>query len=206
MPGPNIDFWQDRFARGQTPWDRGAASPQLQAWIDAGELSAAGMNGPVGVPGCGAGYEVEQLARHGMEVIAVDYAPAAIALTRARMAQAALSAQLVQADVLRWQPATPLAGVYEQTCLCALHPDQWTAYAAQLRGWLRPGGRLFALFMQMHRPGAASGQIEGPPYHCDVNAMRALFPEPLWGWPPPPYGRVPHPMGMSELAMVLTRR
>ena len=31
------------------------------------------------------------------------------------------------------KPAAPLAAVYEQTCLCALHPDLWTAYAAQLQ-------------------------------------------------------------------------
>ena len=56
------------------------------------------------------------------------------------------------------------------------------------------------------RPGAANGVIEGPPYHCDVNAMRALFTGSVWTWPKPPYGRVPHPMGHAELAAVLVRR
>ena len=53
---------------------------------------------------------------------------------------------------------------------------------------------------------AANGVIEGPPYHCDVNAMRALFTGSVWTWPKPPYGRVPHPMGHAELAAVLVRR
>jgi len=96
--------------------------------------------------------------------------------------------------------------VYEQTCLCALYPGQWRAYADQLHRWLVPGGRLFALFMQSLRPGAAEGYIQGPPYHCDVHAMRALLPESKWAWPKPPYARTAHPSGLAELAVVLERR
>jgi hypothetical protein len=49
--------------------------------------------------------------------------------------------------------------------------------------------------------------IEGPPYHCDINAMRALFPEQRWHWPKPPYARVDHPhiAKMFELAVILRR-
>ncbi len=36
--------------------------------------------------------------------------------------------------------------------------------------------------------------------------MRALFPERLWQWPKPPYAKVPHPMGMHELAVPLIKR
>lgn len=206
MAGPTPEFWQSRFEAGHTPWDRGAANPQLQQWLDAGELDPQRIGASMAVPGCGSGYEVESLARAGFAVTALDYAPAAIALTLQRLQQPSLSASVVQADVLHWQPATPLDAIYEQTCLCALHPDHWVAYASQLHRWLRPGGRLFALFMQALRSGADSGLIEGPPYHCDIHAMRALFPAERWEWPKPPYARVPHPMGMVELALVLVRR
>jgi SAM-dependent methyltransferase len=206
MPGPDVNFWQQRFEQRHTPWDRGAPSPQLQRWLDDGSLAAAAAAGRIAVPGCGAGHEVAELAAAGLDVVAIDYARAAVELTRARLAARALRAELVEADVLAWQPAAPLSAVYEQTCLCALHPDHWTAYAAQLQRWLRPGGRLFALFMQMPREAAAQGEILGPPYHCDINAMRALFPSALWDWPKPPYAQVPHPMGMRELAVVLVRR
>ncbi len=33
MHGPDAAFWQDRFERGDTPWDRGGPSPQLMAWL-----------------------------------------------------------------------------------------------------------------------------------------------------------------------------
>ena len=58
------------------------------------------------------------------------------------------------------------------------------------------------------RPGMQrrAGFIEGPPYHVDVNALRALFDAGRWVWPKPPYVRVPHHNGSHELALVLVRR
>jgi SAM-dependent methyltransferase len=208
MPGPTVDFWQQRFASGSLPWDRGEPSPQLLDWLADGSLRAAG--GRIAVPGCGAGHEVAALAAAGFQVTGIDYAPGAVSMARERLAAQArnaevLRAEVVQADVLQWQPATPLDAVYEQTCLCALHPDQWVAYASQLRRWLRPGGSLFAMLMQAPREGASQGRIEGPPYHLDIHAVRALFPEPAWRWPAPPYPGVPHRQGWVELAVRLER-
>lgn len=204
--GPDREFWETRFVAQQTPWERGEVHPQLKRWLDDGSLDAASLGGAIAVPGCGSGIDVAALAGAAFDVVAIDFTTAAIERTTQRLQAEGLSAQCVRADVLEWQPDAPLAAVYEQTCLCALYPDQWVAYATQLRRWLRPGGRLFALFVQAQRAGAAQGFIEGPPYDCDINAMRALFPAPLWSWPKPPYDSVPHPMGSSELAVVLTRR
>ncbi|MCH8178409.1 MAG: methyltransferase domain-containing protein [Proteobacteria bacterium] len=202
MTGPTPDFWQNLFDQNATRWDRGGCSPQLLAWLDSGALAPC----RIAVPGCGGGWEVAELARRGFEVIGIDYTPAAVERTRALLAEQGLHAEVVQADVLQWQPAAPLDAVYEQTCLCALHPDLWTGYAQQLHRWVRPGGTLFALFMQMVRPGAVQeGLIEGPPYHCDINAMRALFPGTQWHWPKPPYPQVKHPNLSHELVLPLTR-
>ena len=201
MAGPTREFWQQRFAEGNTPWDRGAANPQLDAWLAAGALKPCRIL----VPGCGSGYEVATLAKAGFDVTGLDYAPVAIARTRNLLATANLNAELIEADVLAWQPPRQYDAIYEQTCLCALYPDQWRDYADQLHRWLVAGGRLFALFVQFPRPGAADGEIQGPPYHCDINAMRALFPAPRWNWPKPPYPRTSHPRGLAELGTVLSR-
>lgn len=203
MPGPDRDFWQRRFEQRQTPWDRAAPSPQIAAWQADGTL----RNGlRIAVPGCGSGHDVLALARAGCDVTAIDYASAATELTQAQLTSHGQCARVVQADVLAWQPDSPLDAVYEQTCWCALHPDCWAAYAAQLQAWLRPGGALLMLAMQYRRDSAAAGCIEGPPYHMDINAVRALLPESLWGWQAPPYSAVPHPAGWTELAIVLQRR
>ncbi|MEJ8857392.1 methyltransferase domain-containing protein [Variovorax robiniae] len=202
MAGPTPAFWQERFDTATTPWDRGAPGPQLERWIAEGVI-APGQR--VLVPGCGSGWDVAALAEAGMAVTGIDYVEGAVTRTRHRLADRSLEAEVVQADVLAWNPPQPVDAVYEQTCLCALHPDHWTAYAAQLATWVRPGGTLFALFMQRPDPSSADGAVTGPPYHCDIHAMRALFPSPLWHWPKPPYERVAHPSMAYELAVVLTR-
>jgi SAM-dependent methyltransferase len=201
MTGPTREFWEQRFAEGNIPWDRGASNPQLRAWIAAGELRPCRIL----VPGCGSGHEVTELALAGFEVTGLDYADEAIARTHQRLQDAQVDATLVQADALAWAPDRPFDAIYEQTCLCALYPDQWREYADQLHRWLAPGGKLFALFLQLLRPDAAQGFVQGPPYHCDINAMRALLAEPAWQWPKPPYARTTHPAGLAELAVVLER-
>jgi len=203
MAGPTQDFWQERFATGTTPWNRGAPNPQLARWIADGTL-ASGM--AVIVPGCGHGWEVAALAKAGMHVTGIDFAHNALAICRQILDSDGCTAKLVDADVLHWQPDTPVDAVFEQTCLCALYPDFWQRYATQLHTWLKPGGKLLALFLQALRPEATHGFIDGPPYHCDINAMRALFPEKAWIWPKPPYAQVDHPNLSHELALRLVRR
>jgi SAM-dependent methyltransferase len=202
MSGPTIEFWQDRYANRQTGWDRGGASPQLTAWLDSGALRPC----RIVVPGCGRGWEVAELAHRGFSVTALDYAEQAVAHTRALLEARGLQACVEQADVLTWKPDDVFDVVYEQTCLCALHPDRWFEYAAALRGWLPAGGRLYALFMQALKPEASQGFVQGPPYHCDIHAMRALFPATRWTWEKPPFPQVAHPNGFGELAVRLQAR
>ena len=105
----------------------------------------------------------------------VDLAPTSVAVQRVRLEAASLAGAVHEADLLTWQPAAPFDAVYDQTCLCALPPAALPAYAARLHGWLRPGGRLFILFMQ-------TGKTGGPPFDCPLPAMRRLFGA-GWEWP-----------------------
>lgn len=200
MPGPTATFWNERFRTHTTGWDRGGVHPQLLRWLSTGELQPCRIL----VPGCGAGHEVLHLAAAGFEVTALDYAEQAVHLVRQRLDENGLCAEVLQADVRHWDAPQPFDAIWEQTCLCALYPDDWSLYAQRLHRWLTPQGRLFALFMQSAKPGAEEGWIQGPPYHCDILAMRALFPSGQWQWPKPPYPRLPHPGGSAELALVLT--
>ncbi len=203
MPGPDAAFWQQRFESGDTPWDRGAPSPQLLRWLQEGSLQPC----RIAVPGCGSGWEAVELARRGFSVTAIDLVSAACDRTRARAQQAGVSVEVVQADVAAWRPERPLDAVFEQTCLCAIHPFLWTGYVRALREWIRPGGALWAMFMQRPRASAVDeGRIEGPPYHCDVTAMHLLFSSEAWAWPEPPLPKVAHPAGWHELAACLQRR
>ncbi|MFM8798412.1 MAG: methyltransferase domain-containing protein [Fluviibacter sp.] len=198
------NFWQEKFETQQTGWDRGQASPQLMHWLASGALNPRETQ-RIAVPGCGKGWEVAALSEAGFETTGLDYTPAAVAEAQQRLQVAGLAGEVVQADVLTYTPEQPFDAVYEQTCLCALTPDNWVAYSQQLMRWIRPGGRLYALFMQVSRPGSQQGLVEGPPFHCDINAMHALFDQRHWRWPAGALSQVPHKNGLFELAVVLER-
>ena len=187
-------FWDVRYGHGVTPWDRGGLSPALGHWLNEGVLEPSRIL----VPGCGRGYEVVELARRGFDVTAVDLSPTAIEMVSEKLEAAGLSATLVQADFFRWKPDSPFDSIYEQTSLCALLPDQWRAYVKRLSEWLVPGGRLFALFMQTNRAG-------GPPFHCDLDAMKALFAADAWAWSPSEPEKVDHSTGFFEFGVILKR-
>lgn len=186
--------WESHYQRGETGWDRGGVSPALDHWFGNGN----GHPRRVLVPGCGRGYEVAVLAARGFEVTAVDIAPSAVQALRNLLDRVGADAQVVEADLLCWDAPAPFDAVYEQTCLCALDPATWPAYAARLRRWLRSGGSLFAQFMQTGREG-------GPPFHCDVGAMRGLFAAHTWTWLADEPMRIDHPNGLHELGFELIR-
>ena len=196
-------FWQSKYDSNQTGWDRGAVSPQLITLCNEQLLKPC----RIAVPGCGSGWELIELAGRGFDVVGIDYTQAAIERSQALLKKHHLVAELILADVLKFDISKKFDAVYEQTCLCAIHPDSWVKYAKQLHTWLKPGGSLFLMAMQIPRKLAVEeGVIEGPPYHCDINAIRALFSSTYWLWPKPPYVKVPHPNHMHELAIELKRR
>lgn len=185
--------WQTRYDTGKTGWDRGEASPMLKQWLETGELRPC----QILVPGCGHGHEVIALAEAGFDVTAVDFADSAVESLSDELKRRKLRANVVQSDVFSFCQARRFDAVYEQTCLCAIHPSQWQTYQHLLACWLRVGGNLFALFMQSDAP-------EGPPYSCPPNRMRELFSAPTWHWADEST-RVEHPTGMHEIASQITR-
>jgi len=197
MPTKSLEqkkAWENRYQMGQTGWDRGAINPAPLPILDNGILTPCRLL----IPGCGRGYEVALLAERGFDITAVDIAPSAIRAVRGLLAQHGLSATIIEADFLKWTPATLFDAIYEQTSLCALHPDNWQTYANQLRAWLVPGGHLVANFLQTDQSG-------GPPFHCAMDEMKTLFPKNLWKWPDSLPQHIEHPSGRHELGVVLVR-
>lgn len=186
--------WVSRYENGQTGWDRGDISPALSDWLMTGALQPCRIL----VPGCGWGYEVVALARLGFDVTAIDIVEEAVTHVKQQLSEHGCEAEVIQGDLLHWQPQEPFDAVYEQTCLCALNPALWQDYERCLHQWLQPGGHLFALFMQTGREG-------GPPFHCELSDMRALFDEERWRWPDYDGDRIPHPSGRHEQRLILER-
>ena len=185
-------FWEGKYHRNETGWDRGSASPALATWLD--ELPPCRIL----IPGCGRGHEVIELARLGFEVTGIDIATPAIEHLKSELEREGLTATLIHADLFKTE-LPPFDAIYEQTCLCAMPPARWPVYEQWLFNHLKPGGKLLALFMQ-------TGTEGGPPFHCDIDEMRGIFLPERWRWPDSLGDAVPHPSGRHEIACHLIRR
>jgi SAM-dependent methyltransferase len=187
--------WEERFREGTTRWERPALHPAFVDWQESGVLAPCNIL----VPGAGRSTEPMALAEAGFTVTVVDSAPTAVATQQARLERVHMTARVELADLFAWQAPAPFDAIYDQTCLCALPPNLWPDYVARLHLWLRPGGRLFILFMQ-------TGKDGGPPFNCNLAAMRTLFDSAHWVWPDTLAEMVPHSSGVgTEQPAVLSR-
>jgi SAM-dependent methyltransferase len=129
-----------------------------------------------------------------------DIAPSAITVQRQAFEEAGHKGEFIAQDFLSWQSgAHSFDLAYEQTCLCAVGRDQRQAYEEAMWDALRPGGKLFALFMQ-------TGGRGGPPFHCGLKEMKDIFTLGRWDWDEAPPFRSDHPIGVHELGTVLRKR
>ncbi len=187
------NIWESRYQAGTTGWDRGATSSNLNYWLKNDLLKPCRIL----IPGCGNGYEVLTLAQLGFDVIAIDIAPTAIENLQAMLDKESLNAELILDDFFSWNPDAKFDAIFEQTSLCALPPELWEQYETQLHNWLKPKGKVYAQFMQTGRKG-------GPPYHCELTDMDALFVKDKWRWSDEYISQEKEP-GMTELLYLLDK-
>lgn len=187
------NIWESRYQEGVTRWDRGSSSANLSYWLDKQLLKPC----RVLIPGCGNGYEVLTLAKLGFEVVAIDVAPTAIENLRSILDKENINAELVLGDFFTWNPEVKFDAIFEQTSLCALPPKEWKQYESKLSDWLKPQGKLFAQFLQTEREG-------GPPFHCELSEMYALFNQEKWAWSEG-YTTQEKELGIAELLYLLVK-
>jgi hypothetical protein len=190
-PGQAID-WEGRYRDGATAWERPGLNPAFTDWLESKALAPCRIL----VPGGGRSAEPLALAEAGFEVTVVDLADTPVAAQRARLERLNVTAQVIQANLLTWEPDRPFDAIYDQCCLCALPPATWPDYVERLHRWLGGTGRLFILFMQTNTQG-------GPPFHCDIGQMRRLFAAPKWQWPTTLPEPVQHSQGRTEQPAML---
>jgi len=183
--------WEGKYQAGTTGWERGTLNPAFLAWRASNALAPCRIL----IPGAGRSAEPYELAKAGFDVTVLDLAPSAIAAQQERIGTAG---QIIMADLFAWEPDAPFDAIYDQTCLCALPPSLHADYETRLTRWLRPGGSLFALFMQ-------TGQEGGPPFDCPIPRMRELFAPERWRWPSSLPPRIVHPKLREEQPAILRR-
>jgi SAM-dependent methyltransferase len=155
------EFWEKRFLENFTPWDAGRVPTALEQFLRTEPRGQRAL-----IPGCGSGYEVRAFAEAGFDVLAVDFAEAAV--ERAQRILGPLSDRVRLADFFESDFETPFDLVYERAFLCALPRRLWPRYAPRVADLLRPGGRLTGFFF-------FDDTERGPPFGLKNGELETLL-------------------------------
>lgn len=169
--GSDAELWEHKYRVHSDGWELMRPAPPLVRWLadhppEKGLLAL--------VPGCGRGHEARLLADKGVRVVAIDFAPTAIAETRRGAAAAGVASRVEarQADLFELARQPGEAGRYdlvlEHCCFCAVDPARRPEYVDAVATLLRPGGEFLGLFWCHDYAG-------GPPYGADPAEVEALF-------------------------------
>jgi cyclopropane fatty-acyl-phospholipid synthase-like methyltransferase len=102
--------------------------------------------------GCGTGTNCIYLARHGWEVVGVDFSILAIRQARRKARRTGVDCQFYQGDVTDLAfLADPFDLALDIGCLHSLSPERWGRYAAEAARLVWPGG-LYLLYAFTLRP------------------------------------------------------
>jgi methyl halide transferase len=137
----NVDRdWNNRYLSGELPWDSGLPSRELLR-----VLQETGIQPCRALElGCGTGTNSVELARRGFDVTAVDCAPRAIEIARAKAAS--VNVNWIVADVQNFGAGLePFDFVFDRGCYHCCRRVDFAGYAATLRNVTRPGTRMLCL-------------------------------------------------------------
>jgi ubiquinone/menaquinone biosynthesis C-methylase UbiE len=163
-PHPEVDF--EAAYRQIPPWEIGAAQPVI-----AQMAAARSLVGPVLDVGCGTGENALELARHGLEGVAVDSSSRAIELATAKAADRSLPVEFVVADAHRLDVlARRFPTVMDSALLHVI--DDKPGYADQLAAVIQPDGRLILLEI--------SDEADIPYPKISEAEIRTTFTSPGW--------------------------
>ncbi len=155
------EFWEKRFRENFTPWDAGRVPEALEKF-----LGTEPRGRRVLIPGCGSGYEVRAFAEAGHDVLAVDFAPAAV--ERAQKILGPLSERVHLADFFEFDFGPPFDLVYERAFLCSLPRALRPHYVRRALELLLAQGRLAGFFF-------FEGGERGPPFGLKPGELETLL-------------------------------
>ncbi|MES2900089.1 MAG: methyltransferase domain-containing protein [Pseudomonadota bacterium] len=154
-------FWDERFERAFTPWDRGGVPQQLRDFVARSPRPLRTL-----IPGCGSAWELVHLCEAGWDATAIDFSPAAVATAKA--AAGPWAAHVQTADFFTWQSDAPLELLYERAFLCALPPAMWPSIGARWAELLAPGALLAGFFF-------FDATAKGPPFGIAMPQLERML-------------------------------
>ena len=149
--------WDERYSTGDTPWDSGRPSKELERILQEGWV------GPCRVleMGCGTGTNAVFLAQRGFDVTAIDTVAQAIEQGKAKAVEAGVDVRFLQADTLELPdlgPAFPF--VFDRGLYHILRSIDLKAFVEALRRVTEPASVYLTLTGNANEPAPEEG---GPP-------------------------------------------
>ena len=129
--------WEERYRTGETPWDTGQPSTELQRVLAGEDLRPCKAI----ELGCGTGTNAVWLAGQGFDVTAVDLSPRAVEQARRRADAAGVRVRFLTADVL--DPPDlggPFDFFFDRGCYHVVRRTDAQRLLATLEKLTRPGG------------------------------------------------------------------
>jgi cyclopropane fatty-acyl-phospholipid synthase-like methyltransferase len=136
--GDKRPFFELRYLVGKVPWDTGVTPPEVKALVGDPAVSP----GRALDLGCGTGTNVIYLARHGWDVVGVDFSLLAILQARWKALWRRVDCRFHRSDVTDLPFLTrPFDLVLDIGCLHSLSPQRRDRYVEEVKRLARPGGR-----------------------------------------------------------------
>ncbi|MFZ6773103.1 methyltransferase [Undibacterium sp. SXout7W] len=158
-------FWDERFIKEFTPWDKGDVPLALQEFVQATATPLTVL-----IPGCGNGYEVAYLAQAGWNVTAIDFSPAAVASAKATIGE--WGRYVIEADFFTYVPTQTTNLIYERAFFCALPASLRQSVVKRWAELLSPGALLAGYFFYDE---TAADNPKGPPFAITRQQFQLLM-------------------------------
>jgi SAM-dependent methyltransferase len=134
--------WEERYRTGDTPWDTGKPSSELQRVVAEDRITPCRAL----ELGCGTGVNAVWLAGQGFDVTAVDLSPLAIERARQRAADAGVTVNFLSGDILNPPDlGEPFPFFFDRGCYHAVRRGDVSGYLRTVEGLTTPGTRALVL-------------------------------------------------------------
>jgi hypothetical protein len=159
--------WDERYAKGDTPWETGQASSELQRIVS--EIPVRPCRALE--LGCGTRANAVWLAQQGFEVTALDLSPLAIERACRRADEAGVRIHFLAADVLNLPPelAGPFDFFFDRGCYHVVRREDPQAYVKTLCRLIAPKALGLVLTGNARQP-----QQPGPPVVSEEQIRKEL--------------------------------
>ncbi len=167
----NPQGWEKLYADDDTGWDLGAPTPVFT------DIAKDLRPGKLCILGCGHGYDAIMFSQKGFDVTAVDFAPAPIKYINERSRELSLDINTIQENIFTLTPKlnNHFDYIIEQTCFCAIDPENRKKYNNLVYRLLKPGGSIIGLWYPLDKKLSEGG----PAFGVSEHEIKTLFND---GW------------------------